>query len=131
MKPISLKSAQRRNSLNMSESIFQTFFLLASFSIALIAVAIANFAVSASYLGRETRLTRSRMEKRKRKLSAKLEELQKKEQQTQIEDLEQEIKKAKKDISNLNSRLFTLSWLGAVVLPSVFLAFPLYLQYLE
>jgi hypothetical protein len=102
----------------MSESIFQTFFLLASFNIALIAVAIANFAVSASYLGRETRLTRSRMERRKLKLTDKLKDLQEKDKQTQISDLEQEIKQAKKDVAELSNRLFLLSWSGAVILPS-------------
>jgi hypothetical protein len=100
----------------MNEAIFQTFLLLATFNIALISVTIANFAVSASYLGRETRLTRKRMEKRKQRLSEKLRELQ--EKTLQIESLKKEIKEAEKDMSRLNSRIFLLSWLGAVILPT-------------
>ena len=56
--------------------LFQTLLLIATFDIALISITIANFAVSASYLGRETRLTRWRLEKRKQRLSMKLKELQ-------------------------------------------------------
>jgi hypothetical protein len=104
--------------LFMSDNIVQTFTLLATFNIALVAVAIANYAVSASYLGRETRLTRTRMERRKKKLSKHLAEMQKDSQTNQIPRLEKEIDKAKKDIRGLNNRIFFLSWVGAVILPS-------------
>jgi len=101
----------------MSEAVFQTFLLLATFNIALISVTIANFAVSASYLGRETRLSRKRMERRKQDLLFKLEKMQK---DVQIGDLKQEIRQAEKDISKLSKRMFLLSWVGAVILPTVF-----------
>lgn len=98
--------------------IFETFLLIATFNIALIATTIGNYAISASYLGRETRLTRSRMEKRKEKLKLKLADLQK--ESLQIENMKQEIKQAEKDISRLNNRIFLLSWLGAVISPTFF-----------
>jgi hypothetical protein len=107
----------------MSESIFQTFFLLASFNIALIAVAIANFAVSASYLGRETRLSRNRMEKRKEELKRKLSDMQK--EDIEIKSMKREIEQAEKDIARLSTRIFLLSWVGAVIGPSVFFGFSL------
>ena len=101
----------------MVESIFQTFLIFATFNIALVSVAIANYAVSASYLGRETRLSRKRMERRKQKLSKKLNDLQK---DVRIDEIKREIKKAEKDISGLNTRLFLLSWVGAVIGPTAF-----------
>jgi hypothetical protein len=97
--------------------IFQTFLLIATFDIALIAVTIANFAVSASYLGRETRLTRWRLEKRKQRLSEKLKELQNEE--FQIEIIKKEIKDAEKDQNTLRNRIYLLSWQGAVIAPSM------------
>jgi hypothetical protein len=96
--------------------IFQTFLLIATFDIALIAITIGNYAVSASYLGRETRLTRSRMDKRKEKLNLKLIDLQK--ESLKIESIKQEIKQAENDMDKLNTRIFLLSWLGAVISPS-------------
>lgn len=102
----------------MIESIFQTFILLGTFDIILISVSIANYAISASYLGRETRLTRGRMEKRKEKLKGIIKELQAK--GLPIEELKKETKKAEDYIGALGHRLFLLSWLGAVILPSIF-----------
>jgi hypothetical protein len=102
----------------MIESIFQTFLLLAYSSIALLALAVANYAVSASYLGRETRLSRKRMEVKRQELLQKLIELQKKD--PQIAEIKKEIKESEADERRLSTRLFLLSWLGAVVLPSMF-----------
>lgn len=101
---------------SMIESIFQTFFFLATFDTILISVSIANYAISASYLGRETRLTRRRMEKRNQELGTRIKELQKK--RLSVEDLEIETTKAREDIDVLKRRLFFLSWVGAVLLPS-------------
>jgi hypothetical protein len=101
----------------MIESILQTFLLLGTFDIILISVSIANYAISASYLGRETRLTRGRMEKRKQRLNEIIKELQAK--GLPIEELKKETKEAEDDIKGLGSRLFFLSWLGAVILPSI------------
>lgn len=102
----------------MVESVFQTLLLLAYFDIALISIAIANFAVSASFLGRESRLSRWRMEKRKKQLDEKVKELQKK--GLPIEELNKETEKAQEDIRNIGFRIFLLSWLGAVLLPMIF-----------
>jgi hypothetical protein len=102
----------------MIESILQTFLFLATFDTILISVSIANYAISASYLGRETRLTRRRMEKRKQELDVRIKELQKK--GLSIKDLEVETKKAKDDMNTLKNRLFFLSWIGAVLVPSLF-----------
>ncbi len=83
----------------------------------LISVSIANYAISASYLGRETRLTRGRMEKRKQRLNEAVKELQAK--GLSIGELKKETKEAEDDIKGLGSRLFFLSWVGAVILPSI------------
>lgn len=101
----------------MAESIFQTFLLLGTFDIILISVSIANYAVSVSYLGRETRLGRGRMEKRKQRLNETIKELQAK--GMPIEELKKETKEAEDDIHALGNRLFFLSWSGAVILPSI------------
>jgi hypothetical protein len=102
----------------MVESIFQTLLLLAYFDVALLSIAIANYAISASYLGRESRLSRSRIERRKEKLLGKLKELR---ETTQIESVKKEIKEAEAEQRGLGIRIFLLSWLGAVILPSMFL----------
>jgi hypothetical protein len=102
----------------MIESILQTFLLLATFDTILISVSIALYAISASYLGRETRLTRWRMEKRQQKLSERIKELQAK--GLSIEDLRKEMDEAETDITVLKRRTFLLSYLGAVILPSIF-----------
>jgi hypothetical protein len=100
----------------MIESIYQTFLFLGTFDVILISVSIANYAISASYLGRETRLTRRRMEKRNQELDTRIKELQKK--RLSVEDLEIAITKAREDMDTLKRRLFFLSWIGAVLLPS-------------
>src|SRR4030043_52266 len=99
--------------------ISQTFLLIATFDIALISIAIANFAVSASYLGRETRLTRRRLEKRKDQLDMKIKELQAK-GKIELEDLKKEIRKAEKERNKLGQRILFLSWGGAVIIPCIF-----------
>jgi len=101
----------------MVESIFQTLLLLAYFSIALLSVTIANYAVSASYLSRESRLSRWRIERRKQKLLEKLKELR---ETTQIGSIKKEIGEAETEQRGLGLRIFLLSWLGAVILPSMF-----------
>lgn len=101
----------------MIDGILQTFLFLATFDTILISVSIANYAISASYLGRETRLTRRRMEKRKQRLDGTIKELQAK--GLPIEELKKETKEAEDDIQTLGNRLFFLSWSGAVILPSI------------
>lgn len=102
----------------MEDSLFQTFLLLAYFDIALITIAIANYAVSASYLGRETRTSRQRMERKKQELVKTLRDLQKEE--CQIHEIKRKIKESDAERKRLNLRIFLLSWMGAVILPSMF-----------
>lgn len=101
----------------MVESVFETLLLLAYFDIALISITIANYAISASYLGREYRLSRWRMDKRKQKLLEKLKELK---QETQIGSIKKEIGEEEKEEKEIGRRILLLSWLGAVVAPSMF-----------
>lgn len=101
----------------MVESIFQTLLLLAYFDVALLSITIANYAVSVSYLGRESRLTRRRMDRKKERLLEKLRELRK---TTQIESIKKEIGESEAEQRRLGIRISLLSWLGAVILPSMF-----------
>lgn len=98
--------------------IFQTFLLIATFDIALIAITIANYAVSASYLGRETQVTRWRLEKRKDQLNKKVKELQAK-GALQLQDLKTEIRKTEDEQAGLGTRIVLLSWIGAIVIPCI------------
>jgi hypothetical protein len=121
----------------MSTAVAQTFQLIATFDIALISISIAVYAISASYLGREVRLARSRMEKKKQELTinlnerlTRLSEMGKRRSQIQIEDLAREnkqegdkIEKAKNEISNYTDRIFILSWRGAVLVPVLIFGF--------
>jgi hypothetical protein len=101
----------------MVESIFQTLLLMAYFDIALLAITIANYAVSASYSGRESRLSRWRMERRKQKLRVRLKELDI--GKAEIKSIRKEIDEAESDEKELSKTIFILSWQGAVVLPSL------------
>jgi hypothetical protein len=97
--------------------LFQTFLLIATFDIALISISIANYAVSVSYLGRENKLSRWRIERRKQRLSQKMRELQGR--PLEIGNIQREINEAKKDLARLSDRTFAISWLGAVITPSI------------
>lgn len=83
----------------------------------MIALAVANYAVSASYLGRETRLSRKRMERKEVELLTDLQDLRKK---PLIDEVKKKIKDSETQRNKLRTRIFLLSWLGAVVLPSMF-----------
>ena len=102
----------------MDQAVFQSLILLATFDIALVTITIANFAVSVSFLGRETRLSRKRMERRRQIFSETLKKLQM--QTLKIENIKKEIKEVEKDIDVLSTRIFLLSWSGAVILPASF-----------
>jgi hypothetical protein len=101
----------------MIESVLETFLLLVYFDIALISISIANYAIAASYLGREYRLSRWRMERKKQKLLEKVKELK---QTTQIEGIRKEIAEEEKEERGIGRRIFLLSWQGAVLAPLVF-----------
>lgn len=105
------------NNCAMVDSIFQTLLLLAYFDIALVAITIGNYAVSASYLGRESRLSRWRMERRRQKLRVRLKELDV--EKAEIKSIKKEIEEAESDEEVLSRNIFILSWQGAVVLPSL------------
>ena len=111
----------------MLESTFQTFLLLAYFDIAMLSIIIANYAVSASYLGRETRLSRQRMERKEAELITELNKLNKLNKEPQISEIERKIRESKAERRRLSIRIFLLSWLGAVILPSMFFIFSLIL----
>jgi hypothetical protein len=102
----------------MADGLSQTLLLFSTLDIALISIAIAVYAISATYLGRETRSAKNRMEKRKELLDVVLTNLAKKGQS--IASVKREIKQAEKDIARLNRKLFFLSWTGAVLTPSTF-----------
>lgn len=108
----------------MLESLFQTFLVLIYLDISLVAVTIANYALSASFLGRETRLSRQRMERKEGQLIAELSKLKEK---PQIAEIDRKIKETKAEKRRLSIRIFLLSWLGAVILPLAFLSFSLVL----
>lgn len=101
----------------MIESILQSFLLLATFDITLMAITIAVYAVSASFLGRESRLSRSRMERKRLELVQKLKKLR---ETGEIKDIKKKIGEAEAEQRGLGIRIFLLSWLGAVILPSMF-----------
>jgi hypothetical protein len=91
--------------------------ILAYLDLSLIALAVANYAISASYLGRETRLSRKRMQSKEDKLILDLQNLRKK---PLIEEAKKKIRDSERERNKLRIRIFLLSWLGAVVLPSMF-----------
>jgi len=101
----------------MLDSVFQTFLLLAYFDIALLSIAVANYAVSTSYLGRETRLSRRRMERKRQQL---LENLRKLKKEAQVRDVKKELKELEDEEKGLGVRIFLLSWWGAVISPGAF-----------
>ena len=94
---------------------FQTFLLLAYLAIALLSMTIASYAISVSYLGRETRRSKWLIEKRKKKLQRELKELQK---EIDVTEIKQKINEYSKEESMLGRKLFFLSFGGAVSIPS-------------
>lgn len=106
----------------MEESLFQTFLLLAYFDIALLSITIAVYAVSASYLGRETRFARWRISRRIGQLTEKVKELNKmgdKDVFKVVDEMNKEKGKCQSEITGLIFKLKVLSWWGAVLFPSI------------
>lgn len=78
-------------------------------------MAIATYAISASYLGREMHRSSWRKKKRRAKLKRRIKELGEK---ADVEGIKEEINSCEEEISKINNRLLFLSVRGAVILPS-------------
>ena len=102
-------------SVKLTESMFQTFLLVAYLAIALLSMTIASYTISVSYLGRETRRAKWLIEKRKKKLSRELKELRK---EIDVTEIKQKINEYSNEESMLGRKLFFLSFGGAVSIPS-------------
>ena len=97
------------------EETLQILLLLAYLAIGLMSITIPTYAISVSYLARETLRTIKDMEKRRRDLSEKLEELKKKlEQKPGVKELKSEIRAYEEEEKQLKDRLECLSAKGAV-----------------
>ena len=103
-------------SVKLTESMFQTFLLVAYLAIALLSMTIASYTISVSYLGRETRRAKWLIEKRKKKLSRELKELRK---EIDVTEIKQKINEYSNEESMLGRKLFFLSFGGAVSIPSL------------
>lgn len=112
----------------MSENIFQILLLLSYLNIALISVTIAVYAISVSYLGRETSRSILRKRRREEELKETVKKLGKRlKDKREIDAIEREIEMVQKDIAfykkqqkSLGRNLFWLSIKGAVLAPNVF-----------
>jgi len=97
---------------------------LAFLAIALISVTIPTYAISITYLGRETEGTLKELERRRGRFSAKLDEMRTRIQHetstTALQALKQEVSLFEKEEGRLKTRLFFLSAKGAVFFPVVF-----------
>jgi hypothetical protein len=78
---------------------------------------IASYAISVTYLGRETSRSRWLIEKRKKRLQKELREL--KESSDVIAEMKQKIAEYTKEANMLGRNLFLLSVKGAVFMPSI------------
>ena len=100
------------------EEILQILLLLAYLAIGLMSITIPTYAISVSYLARETLRTIKDMEKRRRDLSEKLDELKKKlKQEPSVTELKREIRAYEEEEKQLKDRLECLSAKGAVGYP--------------
>ena len=100
------------------EEILQILLLLAYVAIGLMSITVPTYAISVSYLARETLKTLEDMRKRRRDLSEKLDELRKKlEEEPGVEGIKEEIEKFEEEEAELEDRLECLSAKGAVGYP--------------
>lgn len=97
---------------------------LAFLAIGLISVTIPTYAISITYLGRETEGTLKELERRRGRFSDKLDELRNRIQHetstTALQAIKQEVSLFEKEEERLRNRLFFLSAKGAVFFPVVF-----------
>lgn len=105
----------------MSEGIFQLLLILSYLDIALISITITVYAISASYLGRETSRSISRKRRRVAELKENLGSLSTRiKNEEGIGDIQREISRYKKEQKNLERSLLWLSVKGAVYTPTAF-----------
>lgn len=105
----------------MSEGIFQILLILSYLDIALISITIAVYAISASYLGRETCRSISRKRRRVTELKENLSSLSTRMKNEEgIGGIQREISRYKKEQKNLERSLLWLSVKGAVYAPTAF-----------
>jgi hypothetical protein len=98
--------------------ILQILLLLAYLAIGLTSITVPTYAISVSYLARETLETLEDMRKRRKDLSEKLDELRKKlEKEPGVEGIKEEINKFEEEEAELKDRLECLSVKGAVGYP--------------
>lgn len=108
----------------LTESQFQILLLITYSAIALISMAIAVYAISVSYLGRETSRSVWRIRKRQEELRKKLKKLV---YQERLEErsIEKELRTSKEKEKEINDRLRCLSLKGAVWYPCTFFSIAL------
>lgn len=115
----------------MGENVFQILLLLAYFDIALISITIAVYAISVSYLGRETSRSISRKRRRVAELKENLASLSTRiKSEKEVGAIEKEIAYYKKEQKQLEGGLLWLSVKGAVYAPTTFFSVSLLLSVL-
>ena len=115
----------------MGENVFQILLLLAYLAIALISITIGVYAISVSYLGRETSRSISRKRRRVTELKENLASLSTRiKNEKEVGAIEKEIAHYKKEQKQLEGGLLWLSVKGAVYAPTTFFSVSLLLSVL-
>ena len=100
------------------EKMEEILLLLAYLAIGLMSITVPTYAISVSYLARETAKTLEEMRKRRNDLGEKLSELKEKlKKEPGVEGIKEEIKKFEEEEAQLKDRLECLSVKGAVGFP--------------
>ena len=112
----------------MSENIFQILLLLSYLDIALISITITVYAISVSYLGRQTSRSISRRKRRVTELRETLAKLTSRiKDEKEVNVIQNEIAYYKKQRKSLERNLLWLSVKGAVLAPTTFFSISLLL----
>lgn len=106
----------------MTDVLFEILLFSAHLSVALISVVIGVYAISVSYLGKETLRSIRILRRRRNQLGKRVKELAEK---IDVGKLEKEIKKYKREEVKLSEKLYLLSLRGAVFLPLIALSLAL------
>jgi ABC-type multidrug transport system fused ATPase/permease subunit len=105
----------------LAEEIVRIFDWLALISVGLMSVTIPTYALSVSFLGRESRRTKLELERRKEELEKRTKELANAvRSEPGLSALKKEIAKYDEDIKRIESRLGSMSVRSAFVIPFVF-----------
>jgi len=110
----------------MAEPMFEILLFSAYLSAALISVVIAVYAISVSYLGRETSRSIWSLKKRQLDLRSRIKKF---EEKIDVKELEKEIEKYKQEEADLKGKLSFLSLKGAVLLPLLELTLALVISF--